>query len=59
MHSDMAITAGAGTVRGDDAELVAAFRRHGVKPRWRLHVAIVDRNFALVAGGQLALGGGE
>jgi hypothetical protein len=31
-------------VPGDDAELVAEFRRHGVKPGQRLHVAVVDRN---------------
>jgi hypothetical protein len=31
-------------VPGDDAELAAEFRRHGMKPGQRLHVAIVDRN---------------
>lgn len=31
-------------VPGDDAELAAEFRRHGVKPGQRLHVAILDRN---------------
>ncbi len=31
-------------VPGDDTELVAEFRRHGVKPGQRLHVAVVDRN---------------
>jgi hypothetical protein len=31
-------------VPGDDAELAAEFRRHGVKPGQRLHVAVVDRN---------------
>jgi hypothetical protein len=31
-------------VPGDGAELVAEFRRHGVKPGQRVHVAIVDRN---------------
>ena len=29
------------TVPGDDAELVAEFRRHGVRPGQRVHVAIV------------------
>jgi hypothetical protein len=29
------------TVPGDDAELVAEFRRHGVRPGQRIHVAIV------------------
>ena len=33
-------------VPGDDAELVAEFRRHGVKPGQRVHVALVDRNGA-------------
>lgn len=31
-------------VPSDDAELAAEFRRHGVKPGQRLHVAVVDRN---------------
>jgi hypothetical protein len=31
-------------VPGNDAELAAEFRRHGVKPGQRLHVAVVDRN---------------
>lgn len=31
-------------VPGDDAELAAEFRRHGVKPGQRLHVAVLDRN---------------
>ncbi len=30
-------------VPDDDAELVAAFRRHGVKPGQRVHVAVVGR----------------
>ena len=29
------------TVPGDDAELVAEFRRHGVQPGQRIHVAVV------------------
>ena len=29
------------TVPGDDAELVAEFRRHGVQPGQRVHVAVV------------------
>jgi hypothetical protein len=29
------------TVPGDDAELVAEFRRHGVRPGQRIHVAVV------------------
>jgi len=29
-------------VPDDDAELVAAFRQHGVKPGQRVHVAVVD-----------------
>ena len=29
------------TVPGDDAELVAEFRRHGVRPGQRVHVALV------------------
>jgi hypothetical protein len=29
------------TVPGDDAELLAEFRRHGVRPGQRVHVAIV------------------
>jgi hypothetical protein len=40
-------------VPGDDAELVAEFRRHGVKPGQRIHVAVVDRNGSQTAGGQL------
>jgi len=32
------------TVPGDDAELVAEFRRHGVQPGQRIHVAIVPDN---------------
>ncbi len=39
-------------VPGDDAELVAEFRRHGVKPGQRVHVAVVDRNGADSAGEQ-------
>lgn len=31
-------------VPGDDAELAAEFRRHGVKPGQRLHVAVLDRS---------------
>jgi len=31
-------------VPGDDAELAAEFRRHGIKPGQRLHVAVVDGN---------------
>ena len=30
------------TVPGDDAELSAEFRRHGVRPGQRVHVAIVS-----------------
>jgi hypothetical protein len=30
-------------VPDDDAELVAAFRRRGVKPGQRVHVAVVER----------------
>jgi len=30
-------------VPDDEAELVAAFRRHGVKPGQRIHVAVVER----------------
>jgi hypothetical protein len=37
-------------VPGDDAELVAEFRRHGVKPGQRVHVAVVDRNGSETAG---------
>lgn len=37
------------TVPGDDAELVAEFRRHGVRPGQRVHVAVVT-NGALGAG---------
>jgi hypothetical protein len=40
-------------VPGDDAELVAEFRRHGVKPGQRVHVAVVDRNGSETAGEQL------
>jgi hypothetical protein len=40
-------------VPGDDAELVAEFRRHGVKPGQRVHVAVVDHNGSEVAGEQL------
>jgi hypothetical protein len=40
-------------VPGDDAELVAEFRRHGVKPGQRVHVAVVGRNEAETAGGQM------
>jgi hypothetical protein len=29
------------TVPGDDAELVAEFRRHGIQPGQRVHVAVV------------------
>lgn len=29
------------TVPGDDGELVAEFRRHGVRPGQRVHVAVV------------------
>lgn len=29
-------------VPDDDAELVAEFRRHGIKPGQRVHVALVD-----------------
>jgi hypothetical protein len=29
------------TVPGDDTELVAEFRRHGVQPGQRIHVAVV------------------
>ncbi|MHB8329286.1 MAG: hypothetical protein ACYDD6_06650 [Acidimicrobiales bacterium] len=29
------------TVPGDDAELVAEFRRHGVQPGQRVHVAVI------------------
>jgi len=39
-------------VPGDDAELVAEFRRHGVKPGQRVHVAVVDRNESQSAGEQ-------
>lgn len=31
-------------VPNDDAELAAEFRRHGVRPGQRLHVAVVDGN---------------
>jgi hypothetical protein len=31
-------------VPDDDAELVAEFRRHGVRPGQRVRVAVVDRN---------------
>lgn len=37
---------------GDDADLVAEFRRHAVKPGQRVHVAVVDRNGSGAAGGQ-------
>ena len=40
-------------VPGDDAELVAEFRRHGVKPGQRVHVAVVDRNGSDIAGEEL------
>jgi hypothetical protein len=40
-------------VPGDDAELVAEFRRHGLKPGQRVHVAVVDRNGSETAGEQL------
>lgn len=40
-------------VPGNDAELVAEFRRHGVKPGQRVHVAIVDRNGSETVGEQL------
>jgi hypothetical protein len=41
-------------VPGDDAELVAEFRRHGVKPGQRVHVEVMDRNgSATTAGEQL------
>jgi len=39
-------------VPGDDAELVAEFRHHGVKPGQRVHVAVVDRNGSDTAGEQ-------
>jgi len=40
-------------VPGDDAELVAEFRRHDVKPGQRVHIAVVDRNGSEIAGEQL------
>jgi hypothetical protein len=40
-------------VPGDDAELVAEFRRHGVKPGQRVHVAVVDPNESETTGEQL------
>lgn len=40
-------------VPGDDAELVAEFHRHGVKPGQRVHVAVVDSNGSGTAGEEL------
>jgi hypothetical protein len=40
-------------VPGDDAELVAEFRRHGVKPGQRVHVEVMDRNGSETADEQL------
>ena len=41
------------TVPGDDAELVAEFRRHGIQPGQRVHVAVVTN------GGKGGDGAGE
>jgi hypothetical protein len=40
-------------VPGDDAELVAEFRRHGLKPGQRVHVAVMGCNRSEGASEQL------
>jgi hypothetical protein len=43
------------TVPGDDAELVAEFRRHGIQPGQRVHVAVVTNGGNDVEEGSEAL----